>query len=97
MNLIITKNYEEMSKMAAVRLLSEIVQGAEKRVNLSITGGSTPVGAYDKTTASDCQRRKKAAILKKVLEGPVILAVPASILRLHPNITVIADWASASK
>lgn len=236
MNLIITKNYEEMSKMAAVRLLSAIVQGVEKRVNISITGGSTPVGVYeyvskflkpmdlpgvhyynfdeipgkgkegatiaslrelffkpcniaenqiekftvqnfrtyDRKLKEDggldlvfmglgedghfcgniagsfddfgigchtvnsylnkwltglmeevCQGKenipdyfvtfgpktvmcakklllivsgeKKAAILKKALEGPVTPAVPASILRLHPDITVIADGASASE
>lgn len=40
---------------------------------------------------------KKAEILKKVLEGPVTPEVPASVLRLHPDITVIADRAAASR
>lgn len=33
----------------------------------------------------------KAAILRQVLEGPVTPAVPASVLHLHRNCTVIAD------
>ena len=40
---------------------------------------------------------KKAEILKKALEGPVTPEVPASVLRLHPDITVIADRAAASR
>ncbi|APB30852.1 glucosamine-6-phosphate deaminase [Vagococcus teuberi] len=33
----------------------------------------------------------KAEMVKKVLQGPVDLAYPASILQLHPNFTVILD------
>ncbi|HEX3017010.1 MAG TPA: glucosamine-6-phosphate deaminase [Caproicibacter sp.] len=33
----------------------------------------------------------KAEILEKTLFGPVTPAVPASILQLHPNVTVVAD------
>lgn len=39
---------------------------------------------------------KKAGILKQVLEGPVTPQIPASVLRLHPNITLIADAEAAS-
>lgn len=38
----------------------------------------------------------KAAILKEVVEGPVTPRVPASILRFHPHVTIIADEAAAS-
>lgn len=34
---------------------------------------------------------EKAQILKKVLAGPVTEEVPASILKVHPDVTVIAD------
>ncbi len=34
---------------------------------------------------------KKSEILEKTLYGPVTPAVPASILQLHPNVTVVAD------
>ena len=34
---------------------------------------------------------QKAAILEKTLYGPITPEVPASILQLHPNVTVVAD------
>ena len=39
----------------------------------------------------------KADITAKVLKGPVVPQVPASILQFHPNVTVILDEAAASK
>lgn len=39
----------------------------------------------------------KAAILKKALEGPVSVDVPASVLKLHPNLTVIVDEEAAAE
>lgn len=39
----------------------------------------------------------KADILKKVVEGPITPDVPASILQLHPDVTIVADEAAASK
>ncbi|MEM3658268.1 MAG: glucosamine-6-phosphate deaminase [Candidatus Hadarchaeum sp.] len=39
---------------------------------------------------------KKAQVLAQALEGPVTPAVPASVLQLHPNLTVLADCAAAS-
>lgn len=39
----------------------------------------------------------KAAILKKVVEGPVTPQVPASILQMHPDVTIVADEAAASQ
>ena len=37
---------------------------------------------------------EKADILERTLFGPVTPAVPASILQLHPNVTVVADSAA---
>lgn len=39
----------------------------------------------------------KAEILKKVIQGPVTPQVPASILQLHPDVTIIADEDALSK
>lgn len=47
MNLIITKNYEEMSHIAMHQLLAHMSKGDEKRVNLAITAGSTPKRLYE--------------------------------------------------
>ncbi len=38
----------------------------------------------------------KSEILQKALFGPVTPAIPASILQLHPNVTVVADAAALS-
>ncbi|MGL5042273.1 MAG: 6-phosphogluconolactonase [Culicoidibacterales bacterium] len=40
--------------------------------------------------------RAKAAILKEALEGPITEHVQASILRVHPNLTIICDRDAAS-
>ncbi|AOA01637.1 glucosamine-6-phosphate deaminase [Carnobacterium maltaromaticum] len=40
--------------------------------------------------------KHKADILKKALEGPVDPNIPSSILKLHPNLTVILDQEAAS-
>jgi galactosamine-6-phosphate isomerase len=39
---------------------------------------------------------KKADIVKKVMEGPISEAVPASLLRNHPNCSIYLDEAAAS-
>ena len=41
--------------------------------------------------------KNKAAIVKRMLEGPVTTAVPASILQLHPDVTLVADEAALSR
>ncbi len=38
----------------------------------------------------------KAAALRAAVEGPVTTAVPASVLQLHPCVTVVADRAAAA-
>jgi glucosamine-6-phosphate deaminase len=40
--------------------------------------------------------KDKAEILKKTLFGPVTPNIPASILQLHPNVTVVADQEALS-
>lgn len=40
---------------------------------------------------------EKADILEKALFGPVTPKIPASIIQLHPNLTVVADEAALSK
>lgn len=39
----------------------------------------------------------KADILKQAFYGPITPKVPASILQLHPDVTVIADEAACGK
>ena len=39
----------------------------------------------------------KADILKEIVEGPITPRVPASILLLHSNVTIVADEAALSK
>lgn len=39
----------------------------------------------------------KAKIIKRILEGPVTDDIPASILPMHPNLTIIVDKKAASK
>lgn len=41
--------------------------------------------------------KAKAAALRAILEGPVTPAVPASLLRDHPRLTVVCDRAAASQ
>ena len=38
----------------------------------------------------------KAEAVKKALQGPVMPQMPASILQLHPDVTVVLDEAAAS-
>lgn len=39
----------------------------------------------------------KAEILERALFGPVVPEVPASILQMHPSVTVVADEAAFSR
>ncbi|MGL5438053.1 MAG: glucosamine-6-phosphate deaminase [Lachnospiraceae bacterium] len=47
MNIIITKNYEEMSKVAMTHVLAHMYTGDSRRVNLSVTAGKTPIRLYE--------------------------------------------------
>lgn len=40
--------------------------------------------------------KNKAAIVKQMLQGPVTTEVPASILQLHPDVTIVLDEDAAS-
>jgi glucosamine-6-phosphate deaminase len=40
--------------------------------------------------------KEKAEILSKALTGPVTPSVPASILQMHPDLTIVADEAASS-
>lgn len=68
-------------------------------------GEKVPAQAYTMGIKNIMQAKKilvivsgedKAAILDKVLHGPVTPAVPASILQLHNDVTVVADEAALS-
>ncbi len=39
----------------------------------------------------------KAEIFNKVINGPITPQFPASILQLHPDVTIVADEAALSK
>lgn len=47
MKLVIAESYEEMSRLAARELLGAIYGQPDRRVNLSVTSGKTPVGLYE--------------------------------------------------
>lgn len=40
--------------------------------------------------------KSKSQILKEVIYGPITPHVPASILQLHPDVTIIADYSALS-
>lgn len=40
---------------------------------------------------------KKSEIIHRILNGPVDEAIPATLLTLHPNLTIILDEDAASK
>ena len=40
--------------------------------------------------------KEKAEILKKVLDSPITNELPATVLKLHPNFTIICDKDAAS-
>ena len=67
---------------------------------------SVPKQAYTMGIKSIMQAKKilvivsgesKAEILKEVLHGPITPAVPASILQLHNDVTIVADEAALGK
>lgn len=69
--------------------------GEDKMADYYVTfGPATVMGC--KNIVMIVSGQKKAEILKKVLEGPICEEVPSSLLRLHPNFTVIVDREAAS-
>lgn len=47
MKIIRTKDYEHMSRVAAMFLLGEALKGYGRKTNISVTGGKTPVRMYE--------------------------------------------------
>lgn len=47
MNLLITKDYEAMSRACAMELMGYLTDSVNKRVNVAITAGSTPTRMYE--------------------------------------------------
>ena len=86
-----------------VKLTENTIQ-ANARFFSSI--GEVPTHAYSTGIKNIMQAKKilvvvsgedKAAILKEVLYGPITPEVPASILQLHNDVTIVADAAALSK
>lgn len=84
--------------------LQESTIEANKRFFASID--DVPRQAYTMGIQTIMQARKvlmvvsgadKADILNKVINGPVTPHVPASILQMHPDVTIVADEAALSK
>ncbi len=83
--------------------LEEITRQANKRFFASID--EVPTAAYTMGIGTVMSARKvlmvvtgadKAEILKQSFFGPITPQVPASILQLHPDVTVICDEAAAA-
>lgn len=84
--------------------LQESTIEANKRFFASID--DVPRQAYTMGIQTIMQARKvlmvvsgadKADILDKVINGPVTPQVPASILQMHPDVTIVADEAALAK
>lgn len=83
-----------------------IAKSEEELENISKALGIKPLGlcyTYGPRTVLSAKKvvliangLKKAEIIKKAIEGPVTNEVPSSILKLHPNLTVILDQDAAS-
>jgi len=84
----------------------DIPAGSDLFKMLKETSGKTPAANYvtfgPRTVLSSkhllvfANGTSKAEIMKEVLEGPITEEIPASILRMHPNVTFILDEEAAS-
>ena len=52
--------------------------------------------AYKNTTGYGATAKEKAEILKQMLDSPISDELPSTILKLHPNFTIICDKDAAS-
>ncbi|STY35637.1 Glucosamine-6-phosphate deaminase [Listeria fleischmannii subsp. coloradonensis] len=77
-------------------LIQEVGGDSSKCPDFYVTMGPKSVMAA-KSIVLIANGRKKAAIIKKAFFGPVDSHVPASILQLHPQLTVILDAEAASE
>ena len=95
---------EEFAKTTHCVDLTQSTIEANKRFFASID--EVPKQAYTMGIQTIMQAKKvlmvvsgadKADILKQVISGPVTPHVPASILQMHPDVTIVADEAALSK
>lgn len=87
--------------------LSVMYPELEERIRRETgTPGDKPLGGVTLGIRDIMRARKlvlgakglsKAAIVRKMIEGPVTEDVPASVLQLHPDCTVLLDGDAASK
>ncbi|EAF2051620.1 TPA: glucosamine-6-phosphate deaminase [Listeria monocytogenes] len=77
-------------------LLGEVGGDVEKVPEYYVTMGPKSV-MHAKEVILFANGKKKAAIIKKALQGPVTEDIPSSIFQLHPNFTVVLDEEAASE
>ena len=97
MKVQIVANYAEMSRIAA-DIFAEIM-ASKKDCVLGLATGDTPIGMYE-CLVEDYKAGKgvilasgegKAEAVKRMLCGKITTNCPASLLRLHPDVTLICD------
>lgn len=77
-------------------LLGEVGGDPNKVPEYYVTMGPKSV-MHAKEIIMFANGKKKAAIIKKALQGEVTEEVPSSIFQLHPNFTVVLDAEAASE
>ncbi|WP_430606858.1 hypothetical protein IGJ55_003204 [Enterococcus sp. AZ170] len=77
-------------------LLSEVGGDENERPNFYVTMGPKSV-MQAKEIVLFATGKKKAKIIKQAFFGPVTNNVPASLLQVHPNLTIILDKEAASE
>lgn len=85
---------------------TDVIEGSEMYDELHSLIGKKPGGSavtFGPKTVLGAKKlilfangKGKASIVQEALEGPITDKVPSSVLRLHPNITVILDKEAAS-
>lgn len=83
---------DERTIQANSRFFDSIDQVPRKAVSMGIKSIMQAQKILFMATGAD-----KAEIVAKALQGPVTPEVPASVLQLHPNVTVVLDKEAASK
>jgi len=92
---------EALSSRTALKMLSESTQEANfgtaegvPRYALTMGIGTIMAGRQIVLLATG---EKKAEAIAKAVEGPITTEVPASLLQLHHNVTVVVDEAAGSQ
>lgn len=83
---------DERTIQANSRFFDSIDQVPRKAVSMGIKSIMQAQKILFMATGAD-----KAEIVAKALQGPITPDVPASVLQLHPNVTVVLDKEAASK